>query len=702
MNLTKDKIYYWLVRKNENVRYEYERYVMEHTVEHYEHRFLHWKILLKLKWHYQVKKSKKSLLYFDMPKQNEKHTPSSSQPSVKRNNTAIYTDKPESNMMNRQLPQHLAANLMKFDVISFDIFDTMIFRPFQEPADIFMLVGERLNIVNFTYIRKNAEKKARERKFASYGTREITVYDIYEEIFYRTGLDINKGVETEFEIELELCIENPYIKRIFDILKCQKKQIVVCSDMYYPRVMLEKMLTKCGYTGISDWFISCEFKVSKANSLLYDELLSRFSGQQLVHIGDNFQTDITNARKKGLTAIYYRNVNTAGNPNRVKGMSPLVGSAYAGIINAHLHNGLGKYSYHYEYGFVYAGLYILGFCNFIYEYAKKNNLDKILFLARDGDICQQVFSMLHTDIKSEYIYWSRIPAIKVEIENNRDRFLLQIIEHKLNYVHRSKIGAILESANLECMEKYLPDYSLRSKDYLNSGNIGTLEELLIQHWNEVIDAYSDEKIAYKDYLSRVTAGCKKVAVVDVGWMGNVVLTVKNVIEKETAGRCKADCILAGITSADIKGTAGIVQNSSIVTYIFDSQYNRDIYNFHKNKKLSSFFFEMMTQSTSPTFKGIEKGNFYFDVPEVENYEIHKEVHRGIVDFSKIYTKTFKKFPYMYKISGFDAYQPFASYIMNLNLFKKTFGNLRFTRSVLVTFNSTILEKVDEILKQNGL
>ena len=65
MGNLKDGIYNWMVRKNDKVRYEYERYVMEHTIEHYEHRFVHWKILWKLNWHYRVKKKETPLLYFE-------------------------------------------------------------------------------------------------------------------------------------------------------------------------------------------------------------------------------------------------------------------------------------------------------------------------------------------------------------------------------------------------------------------------------------------------------------------------------------------------------------------------------------------------------------------------------------------------------------------------------------------------------------
>ena len=58
-------IYNYVVRKNKNVQYEYERYVQEHLTEHYENKKKQWKILIKLIWHYRVRKEDKPLLYWD-------------------------------------------------------------------------------------------------------------------------------------------------------------------------------------------------------------------------------------------------------------------------------------------------------------------------------------------------------------------------------------------------------------------------------------------------------------------------------------------------------------------------------------------------------------------------------------------------------------------------------------------------------------
>jgi len=709
-------LYDKVVRENVNLQHEYERYVQEHLHEHYEKRGKHWKILLRLLWHYRIKKNVEPLLYWDILNNNEEKTRNITNSSKKQNSnegekmhnenkSQIFIDKPESQLMTRALPQHLAVSLMKYDIVSFDIFDTLLLRPFADPSSVFTLVGQKLDIINFPHIRKSAEQDVRKRHLALYGTREVTIRNIYKEINLRTGVDIELGVKTEFSIEKDLCFANPYMKRVYEILLHQGKRIILSSDMYYPKIMIQELLSKCGYHGYEKLFISCECKVSKANSGMFAELNSVYTGETMVHVGDNFHTDIENARESGLTAIYYRNVNVAGKANRAKNLSSLVSSAYAGIINNALHNGINKYSFYYEFGFIYAGLYILGYCSYIYRHAMNNGIDKILFLARDGDIYKKVFNMLYPEMETEYIYWSRIPAIKVDIDKNRDRFLQQIIEHKLNYTHRSQIGMILDQANLGDMKKYLSKYLLSEQDFLNDGNIGFLKKMLIKQWDKVVDCYADEKSTYENYLARATKGCERVAVVDVGWMGNVVVTVKQVIEKITKNNCSVDCLLAGVVSANEEGTVAMVQNQDVYTYIFSPLQNRNLYNFHKNsnKPLNSFFFEMMTQSLSPTFKGFYDNKAQFDIPEVENYEYHKEIHKGILDFARIYKKTFGKYEYMMNISGGDAYAPFAFLVKdNLELFKKVFKDFKFTRSVLVTSDKYELENVADILNQYNL
>ena len=46
----------------------------------------------------------------------------------------------------------LIEEIKKHDIISFDIFDTLILRPFQNPTDMFMVLGNKFGVMNFKNI----------------------------------------------------------------------------------------------------------------------------------------------------------------------------------------------------------------------------------------------------------------------------------------------------------------------------------------------------------------------------------------------------------------------------------------------------------------------------------------------------------------------------------------------------------------------
>ena len=84
--------------------------------------------------------------------------------------------------------------------------------------------------------------------------------------------------------------------------------------------------------------------------------------------------------------FYYPNVNRNALLYRSYDMSAVVGGAYRGIVNNKLYNGTEQSPMEYEYGYIYGGLFVLGYCNFIHTYAREHGIDKLLFLSRDGDI----------------------------------------------------------------------------------------------------------------------------------------------------------------------------------------------------------------------------------------------------------------------------------------------------------------------------
>ena len=686
MSRIKDKLYYLLVEKNPSIRDEYQGYVNSHQEEHVTDRAKHWRLLIKLNWHYRILRKKTLLLPVSNQSEKKVRLP--------------YLDGSESEAFERQAAIHFAKNLLEYDIISFDIFDTLILRPFAQPTDLFMIIGSRLGIMNFKKIRIDAERDARAEMTSNKGHHEVTIYDIYKKVSRRTGIDINKGVETELETEKDYCFANPYMKHVFKILLDQGKDIIITSDMYIPHDRMEELLASCGYTGYKKLYVSCDYSCSKRSGGLYKNLIYENDGKKIIHVGDNFIPDIESAKKAGIATKYYKNCHEIGNPYRSDGMSELIGSFYAGIVNTHLHNGTKTYNPYYEYGFIYGGLYIVGYCNWIYRKAKTEGVEKILFLARDGDIYQKVFNMMFDDMPNEYVYWSRIANLKYATENNRDDFLTRLCSTKANNAIPCTIGDVLIGFGLDILIPKLGNYNLKKDAVLTPELVKTFEDFLIEHWDMIIETYNRETQLAQKLFKKVIGKCKKVAVVDVGWMGSGPLGIKYLVEDKWQMDCKVKCYIAASSHSVVTYNVNELMKNETETYIFSRMYNRNLYDVHlkTNKNINTIFFEMFTQACYPSFSGLGNDLSYkFDIPEVENYKITYEIHKGIIDFGKQYIEFCKKDSYLLNITGYDAYLPYRFITRDLRLIKKIFMKVAYSRQTGINIKKQKQEHIFDIL-----
>jgi predicted HAD superfamily hydrolase len=700
----KERLYDIIVRNNKNVKYEYERYVMEHTIEHYEHRLTHWKILWKLNWHYRIQKKTVPMLFFDIPWIKEGASMALEQPQDKSKG-AFYNESKneekqiypsESTRYLKSRPHWYAMEILSYDIISFDIFDTLIFRPFSNPQSLFVILGEQLGILGFYSIRINAEKQARELKYVTYGNKEVTIRDIYKIIEKKTGLDAEYGVSCEIELEKKFCFANPYMKQLYELLKYQKKQLIAVSDMYLSSKDMQEILEKCGYDYFEEIIVSCEYQCSKADGTLYDVVKSKFTsgGQSIIHIGDNENGDIKQAKEKGLTCRLYENVNKAQANLRTTNMSLLVGSAYRGIVNSYLHNGLYSYSHAFEYGFSVGGIYILGYMEWLYEKVCIHQIDKILFVARDGDIYKKVFNYLHPSIRSEYLFWSRITSEMVVPD--RMSFINRFINEKMSAKIVTSVGEIMESLGLEILLKDLDKYGLSPELPICKDTQKLLTDFIASNWEEISEILLQNTEQVKRYVNRAVQNTKKVAIVDVGWTGMNILKLKRLIQ-EVSGLRKENifCFLAGCTTVE---NGYLESEGQIHSYLFSYQYNKDNFDkHHKSKKPSNNMFEIMTQAKCASFITIQNGKFIFDIPEVENYKDIEEIQEGIIKFIEIWLQNFKEYSYMMKISGHDAYQPFAQKLNDYSYFKNCFPDFSISMKVLSNVKAQRLETVKEII-----
>ena len=694
----KDKMYFFFAQKHEGIDMEYGTYVRSHMEEHKRHHLKHMWMLVRLNIHYRIL-GKKELLYSALyNKYNEAEKKSINDSIALKNkkrkdsgerNKGPCLNGSESSQNRPVLPVHFARSAMKYEIVSFDVFDTLIFRPFANPIDLFYIVGERLNLPEFKAIRTEAEKKLKEIHHIVGGSWEVTLEEIYDYIEKNYGINAGIGLQTEIEAEMDYCVANPYMKQVYKMVKEQNKRIIIVSDMYLRKEVIELLLSKNGYNGYEKLYVSNEYGCGKGREGdLYRYVINDYDKNQIVHIGDNQVSDVENAKKFGIDTLHYQNVNNVGNLYRTTDMSSLILSAYAGIVNMHLHNGTQQYSPAYEYGYICGGIYVLGFCNWMRKKAKEEKIEKILFLSRDGVIYKNVFDNLFSDIDNDYFLWSRIANIKYSFAEKGILAFATALDSILKSEDTYTVADFLDEYGLYELCDCLSLYGINKKTIMMESTLYKVRKLIVEQKNRIDSIYKKQMESLKNILTKKIGNCQRIAIVDVGWLGSGPLTLKKLIEDYFMFDCEVKCWVAGVRSTPKANIEPKVLSGEIEPYIFADCMNRDLFIAFTKKNivpkygLNYVFMEMFTQACCPSFTGIsDEGKYEFKSPEVENYKLITEIHSGIMDFCASYYKTFMKDPYMLNISGSDVYRPFRLFTDNKSIFKNNFSEFSFPRVI---------------------
>lgn len=183
----------------------------------------------------------------------------------------------------------------KYDVISFDIFDTLLTRLVDFPTDIFDLVGEKTNNKSFKELRIKAEHEARQKSVNG----EVNLDDIY--IFMPSELKELKQIELDTELNCAAPILE--MDNMFRYAIDEGKKVFIISDMYLPGNHIRRMLKKCGLPLDNvKIYISNESGANKITGKLFECAIrdNHINRANMIHFGDSLKADVLGARKAGI------------------------------------------------------------------------------------------------------------------------------------------------------------------------------------------------------------------------------------------------------------------------------------------------------------------------------------------------------------------------------------------------------------------
>ncbi|MCR4617786.1 MAG: HAD-IA family hydrolase [Lachnospiraceae bacterium] len=361
----------------------------------------------------------------------------------------------------------------KEKIISFDMFDTLVYRPLYRPSDIFFMLDKKYDTytdssISFYNIRIHGEEACR-NKLCSDGREDISINDIYDYICEVYGIDkkiCDEIKEYEMQLELEFNIRRNVGYELFNLALLSRKTVIVTSDMYLETEFLDRLLRKNGYRGYSNIYVSSKYGALKKSGKLFNEIIKQLNvlPTDILHIGDNIESDIQGAEKEGVKAILLPSALNAFSGKTKKLINKhrfLLGRAAGGesigkksfenlpgygaaialsaikfFDNPYIgYNDLTDFNVDpYLAGYYVLGMNIIGQIEWLKKVIKNNNIKRVLFTSRDGKLLRDAFlvykNFQNIQVETMYINVSRRSMMPWIIVGKKDFFELPIVYSK--------------------------------------------------------------------------------------------------------------------------------------------------------------------------------------------------------------------------------------------------------------------------------
>ncbi|MGZ5444097.1 MAG: hypothetical protein ACXW5U_07605 [Thermoanaerobaculia bacterium] len=513
------------------------------------------------------------------------------------------------------------------EVVSFDVFDTLLLRRHYAPHDVFEHAASG-GAWWFRRLRIAAEILAR---FRHRPRQDVTLTQIYA-ILRHSPL-------RELEAETQTLYANPAARTIYDYAVSRGKTIIAVSDMYLPAAFLAEAVTRAGYGEVRKIYVSSEAGLTKTTGDLFAHVATdlRVAPSRIVHIGDNPHSDVSKATERGLSAWHLPSprerfeLRRAVHPEILRylrrGRQPdhslLLGMFRDGLSDHSLPR-----DYWYALGFTVAGPVINAFVNWVHERFQSGNHSRIFLFSRDGDLPMKVLAIRKPVVPTHYTYASRrlflVPALERLNPTN-----MAALCAALPGTRASEFWERLGIADAG-VEKLLAEHFPADDRIWSAADRRRLKNFFRQAHPLMHPHIARENAVLRAYLSAigVMGAGKRPLLVDVGWRA----TSQRFLEMAVPD-------LAGTTGAYFGLSDDAYRNGAMSGWFFDGLTPI------RARRIATECVEIMEllfSASHPSILRIEKGADDEFVPVYEppgpseeaRAEIVRRIHEGAVDFTR--------------------------------------------------------------------
>lgn len=442
--------------------------------------------------------------------------------------------------------------------VIFDIFDTLVVRPFKDPEDLFTYMeplllpylGEKTKLFKTTRI--NADGVCRR---ALPVNTDVTIDAIYEQVASELAISIetaNKIKQLEIDLEIKLMQARPAGVEMLKFARKSGARVFLASDMYLRTPSIKAILDATGITevGFDHLLVSSEIGKRKDTTKLYKHLIKKHnvSPAKSLVVGDNLHSDVTVPMSLGFKALHLPKAidmlkralvsqghSVASLKNDKISQLGVIASTIYGAEDSRNVSLLNRKPF--NLGYIYLGPLLYEFSRQLIADAKANGIEKLHFLTREGIVLKKVYDIVAaTDKnapKSVLCYSSRTIANSLGAISYSD--LKKIINDnmymngKLAPLFRGRFGYELTEGDWE----ELNANGITDAIYHLPNDKKVLYESVKLLSKNILPLMKENAQRFTEYLESEL--CERSALVDIGYSGTMQASIQKIVSYPVKG-----------------------------------------------------------------------------------------------------------------------------------------------------------------------
>lgn len=467
--------------------------------------------------------------------------------------------------------------------LSFDVFDTVLWRRVPRPSDVFELLGARLRgagmcpgwltDVSFRRMRVEAEQVARAVR-EDWG-REVSLADIWRAmpLTLFEGATVEELVDAEVAIEREFTVVDLDIAELVQLAGKHDVPLVLVSDTYFTESQLTHLLDRPELKELSDArvFRSHQHGTDKATGL-WEVVLSDLGLQpeQLVHVGDNEVADMEVPTQLGIRTVPYARVDDTfaevlrregepddafeparSSPDTVEGDFGLT-SLRAKVLQCAETNEVA-----WRYGAGVIGPVLTGFAEWAAWQAEQAGIDVLWCPMREGELLSELVNNAAQArgwaVQAKPVWLSR----HVTSLGNLARIDLGAVHHFIRRSHRLTVRQLLQLLHLRPGE--LPSLATHLDTVLDNGIIIDQVAAALTETPHMRHRLAASVTAARERLLTSLRACGaldsgEMMLVDLGWGGTIQRQLHELLQQ-----AQVDIRVSGLYLATDKRSTGLLR-----------------------------------------------------------------------------------------------------------------------------------------------